>query len=113
MAVYFIVGMCVLVLAVGQILFKLSAIELNQNGSQLSYRAASVFFIAMCLYGFASLAWVWALQKIELSRVYPLMSLTFILVPFLAYYFLGESVGPSFYVGAIIIAVGVCVSIWS
>lgn len=102
---------CVLGLAIGQILFKISAISLAENGSLFSFKPAAIFFAAMCLYGATSAVWVWVLQKIELGRVYPLMALAFIIVPIGSHFFLGEKFAPQYFIGVTLIVIGIIVAV--
>ena len=101
--------LCVLGLAVGQILFKLSAISLAESGSFFDPKTAATLIAAMCLYGITSIAWVWMLQKIELGRVYPLMALAFVLVPLGSHFIFGEKFSPQYFVGVALIVSGIIV----
>lgn len=100
---------CVFGIAFGQILFKLSAISLKHSGSFFTLKTAALLLAAMCLYGITSFVWVWGLQKVELSRIYPLMALSFILVPLGSYLFLGEQLQSQYILGVAIIIVGIIV----
>jgi drug/metabolite transporter (DMT)-like permease len=111
--IYATAFLCVIGLAIGQILFKFSAIAAIENGSYLSFRPAGALFLAMMLYGLTSLAWVWVLRKIELGRVYPLMALAFILVPLGSHLFFGERFSPQYFVGVALIMAGIFVAIRS
>ena len=81
MLVHIVAVLCVVGLAIGQILFKISATSLTQTGSFFAFKTASILIAAVTLYAITSVAWVWVLQKVELGRVYPLMALAFVLVP--------------------------------
>lgn len=63
-------------------------------------------FSGLFLAFFASLAWMAAMTKFELSFAYPFMALNFVLVFFLSALFLGESVSVSKFVGVLLIVVG-------
>lgn len=102
---------CVIGIAVGQILFKLSAISLAQTGSFFSSKTASVLVTALVLYGVTTIAWVWVLQKIDLGRVYPLMALAFVLVPLGSHIVLGERFQPQYFVGVALIILGIVVAV--
>lgn len=105
--------LCVLGIAVGQILFKLSAISLNQTGSYFAPKTAAMLILALSLYGISTLAWIWVLQKLELGRVYPLMALAFVLVPIGSHYILGERFHEQYFVGIAIIMVGIIITVRS
>lgn len=109
MMTYGVAVFCVLGLAIGQILFKVSAAAATESGTFFSYKAATALLAAMCLYGVTSLAWVWVLQKIELGRVYPLMALAFILVPLGSHFVFGERFHIQYFVGMTFIVVGIVV----
>lgn len=103
--------MCVLGLAVGQILFKVAAISLQETGSLFVWRTMSALMLAMLLYGLTSLAWVWVLQKVDLGRVYPLMALAFVLVPLGSHWVFGERFQPQYFAGVTLIVVGIVIAI--
>jgi drug/metabolite transporter (DMT)-like permease len=109
MIAYLAALLCVIGLAVGQLLFKLSATSLAESGTILTPKGAAAFLAAMCLYGVVSVAWVWILQKIELSRVYPLMALAFVLVPLGSYMVFGERFPALYFVGVALIVRGIAV----
>lgn len=111
MLVQLVALLCVLGLAVGQILFKVSATSLAQTGSFFAIKTAATLFLAMLLYGITSVAWVWVLQKVELGRVYPLMALAFVLVPLGSHLIFGEQFSPQYFIGVILIMVGIAVAV--
>src|ERR1700730_13217288 len=90
LALVTIVGM-----TAGQLLFKLA----SQQGSAIEIITSSSFWIAACLYGVVTIAWVLLLREIGLGRAYPIMAATYVLVPLAAYIFLGERVGPMYVIG--------------
>ncbi len=110
---YLIPILCVVGLAVGQILFKVSAGALATSGTLFTFKAALPLFAAMCLYGVTSIAWVWALQKIELGRIYPLMALAFIFVPLGSHFIFGERFHPQYFLGVALIIIGIIVAVKS
>ena len=99
--------LCVVGIAVGQILFKLSAISLSETGSFFALKTFLTLVSAMLLYGITSIAWVWVLQKTDLGRVYPLMAIAFILVPIGSYLIFGERFQSQYFVGVVLIIIGV------
>lgn len=108
---YFIALLCVLGLAAGQILFKLSATALNKAGTIVDPPAMAYFFIALALYGITTIGWVWILQKIELGRIYPLMALAFVIVPMASHWLLGEKFQPQYFVGVALIIAGIVIAV--
>ena len=113
MLVKIIALICVLGIAVGQILFKLSATSLQQTGSFFAPKTAVTLFSALALYGVTTIAWVWVLQKVELGKVYPLMALAFILVPLGSHLILGERFQPQYFVGVVLIMIGIVIAVKS
>ena len=107
MLIELIATLCVVGIAAGQILFKLSAISLSETGSFFTFKTALTLLAAMVLYAINSIAWVWVLQKVELGRVYPLMAIAFILVPIGSYFILGERFQLQYFVGVALIIIGI------
>jgi drug/metabolite transporter (DMT)-like permease len=111
MLVQIIAFFCVVGIAVGQILFKLSANSLQQTGSFLAPKTAAMLFSAFALYGITTIAWVWVLQKVELGRVYPLMAMAFVLVPLGSHFILGERFQSQYFIGVALIVIGIVVAV--
>ena len=103
--------LCVIGLAIGQILFKVSAIAMSKSGTFFVFKPIAALLAAVCLYGITSVAWVWVLQKVELGRVYPLMALAFVLVPLGSHLVFGERFQPQYFVGVAMIIVGIFITI--
>ena len=110
---YFIALICVLGIAIGQILFKLSAASLHRTGNFFDPNTLLTLFSAFALYGITTIGWVWVLQKVELGKVYPLMALAFVLVPVGSYFIFGERFQPQYFIGVILIMLGILVAIRS
>lgn len=105
--------LCVAGMAIGQILFKVSATSLARTGSFFAFETAATLLAAMVLYGITTVAWVWVLQKVELGRVYPLMALAFVLVPLGSHLIFGERFQPQYFVGVALIIIGIVVAVKS
>ncbi len=103
--------LCVLGLAIGQVLFKASAASLAQTGSFLATRTLLLLLSAMLLYGITSIAWVWVLQKVELGRVYPIMALAFVLVPLASHLVFGERFSTQYFIGVALIMAGIVIAV--
>lgn len=113
MLVQIIAVLCVVGLAIGQILFKVSAVSLAQTGSLFAFKTVTTLLAAMTLYAVTSVAWVWVLQKTELGRVYPLMALAFILVPLGSHIVFGERFQWQYFAGVALIMIGIVVAVRS
>lgn len=109
--IYFIALLCVIGIASGQILFKMSAASLHASGSWFDYKTLLTLFCAFALYGVTTIAWIWVLQKIELGKAYPLMALAFALVPVGSHLVFGERFQPQYFVGVAIIMVGIMITV--
>jgi drug/metabolite transporter (DMT)-like permease len=101
----------VVVMTVGQLLFKRSADALAgvEGTSELIRRLAidPGFLAALTLYAFATFLWVAALREIPLSRAYPFTALAFTLVPVGAALFFGETLGPRYLLGLALVLAGI------
>ena len=113
MSTYFLAILCVFMLAIGQILFKLSSLYIVEEGSFLAPKVIYSLFFAFSLYGIATLAWVWVLQRADLGRVYPLMALAFVLVPVGSYFVFGERFNLQYVFGVVLIGVGIVIAVRS
>ncbi len=108
---YFVLIICVLFIAVGQVLFKFSAGHLKLNQSIWLLLWEPVFIAAVALYGLTTFVWVWCLQDIPLSRAYLFMSLAYVFVPILSWLFFSETFTWKYFLGMFLIISGIICSI--
>jgi drug/metabolite transporter (DMT)-like permease len=102
----------VALLSVGQVLFKLAAMEIASLGSgSLVGLLNQKLIIALLVYALATGMWVLALTRTPLSLAYPFVALAFIIVPVLSYWWIGEPIKLNTIVGAAIIFLGILVSV--
>lgn len=99
-----------LMMAAGQALFK--KVGLSIRGMPISDGLMSVLtepalYIALALYGVATLLWIWILSRVALSEAYPWVAVGIVIVPLLGCWLYGERVAPIFWVGAACIVIGV------
>lgn len=113
MLTYIVALICVIGIAAGQILFKMSAASLQKAGTIFDVGTLTALISAFALYGITTLAWVWVLQKIELGKVYPLMALAFVLVPIGSHLFFGERFQPQYFLGIAVIIAGIVIAVRS
>lgn len=111
MSVYLIALLCVVGIAAGQILFKISATALQASGTFFEVKAGLVLFSALALYGVTTIGWVWVLQKVDLGKVYPLMALAFVLVPIGSHFAFGERFHIQYFIGIAFIMAGIVISV--
>lgn len=100
----------VFALAVGQLLFKATALAWNVEKTIFSIKVMLRLVPSLVVYGVATIAWIWVLRSAPLKTAYPFMALAFVIVPICAFYFLGERITPMYCVGAGLIMVGVIVT---
>jgi len=103
---------------VGQLLLKhvmkgigpVGAAELS-SPAQTAIRLLSnpLFIAAVALYALGFVVWLVVLSKLELSYAYPILALSYCLVPLLSRFFFGEIVSPMRWFGIAIICCGVAV----
>lgn len=100
----------VLVASIGQLLLKMSVLGRTGTLGVREYFGLLLnpyFVIGMAMYAATSVAWIWALKNYPLSKVYPVLALTFVLVPVLARLFLNEKLAMLDLVGMALILAGV------
>jgi drug/metabolite transporter (DMT)-like permease len=106
----------VLILSAGQLLFKLTAIRSPMLVSVADLRHLlqdPLLWLALLLYGAATLLWIFVLQRIALIHAYPFAALGFVLVPVGASIFFGERLSIGVLVGSGLIVTGICVTAMS
>ena len=102
-----IVLTCVIVMTIGQILFKQVAINYNKTENLFDWGVLGVLSVACIFYVISTGLWVWALRSVEISKAYPYFALGFVFVPLLGALFFGEVLSLRYGVGIIMIIAGV------
>lgn len=108
--VYILALISIMLGSIGQFVLKLAANEVKIQGSLLQLAWSLVNFkIIAAVFCFASsmLIWIFVLKKMELSIAYPMVSLGYIFVMLLSFYFLQEQIYPAKILGTGLIAAGV------
>ena len=113
-----ILGLCLFgfLLAVGQVLFKLAGREVvlvRQWSDIAGLFATPWLWVALVVYGGATLLWIVLLQRVPLSRAYPFAALGFVLVPAASAWLFGERITLPYVLGAALVVVGILVIGWS
>ena len=98
---------CVVVMTIGQILFKQVAVNYNKTESLFDWSVFGILVVAGILYLTSSGLWVWALRSVELSKAYPYFALGFVFVPLFSALIFGETLNLKYAVGVILIIAGV------
>jgi multidrug transporter EmrE-like cation transporter len=99
-------------IAAGQLLFKRAAGQTaGVTGVSWLIEIARLptLWLALALYGGATLLWVRVLTTMPLSRAYPFMALAFVLVPAASHVFFQEPINTYHVVGTVLIVIGVLV----
>jgi len=96
-------------MSVGQLLFKAAAEQLGPVEGVvglLALFAKPIFLGAVALYGLLTLAWVWILTGVPLSKAYPFAMLALAFTPLLALLFFGESISAKYWIGLLLMCAG-------
>lgn len=103
--IYIFLAINIIFLATGQILWKLAMSKMD--GFDLISIMLNPYIVSgVVLYGLATLLWLYILSKKELSLVYPLQSITYVLGTLLAIFVFHENVSLLRWLGIAIIIVG-------
>jgi drug/metabolite transporter (DMT)-like permease len=106
-----------LIMSVGQILFKKTAISIALNSNEglglmdgiLKALSVPWLYMALCVYAVATVFWLYILQRIPLTLAYPFSALAMVLVPIIAVYLFGERLTWSYWIGVIFIFTGIII----
>ena len=105
-------GLYVAILSSGQLLFKKAALStgaINGFGDIRLLAANSWLWLALILYGVATVLWVAILQRVPLSTAVLFNALCFVLVPLSAAFFFDEGLGWRHAIGITLIVSGLVV----
>ena len=93
-------------ISAGQVLFKIGANAQGESFSVFALLTNVSFLAAIAIYAGCTILWGYVLTQAELSKVYPIFSLSFAIVPLLSYFFFKETLGVSYAVGVVFIMIG-------
>lgn len=102
---YFFAFLITLAASVGQIFLKQGAMKIEFPKHLINHE----IIYGLVIYAFCAFFWIWLISKINLSKIYPFLTLTFIFVPILSKYFLGEMISINQWAGFVIIFIGLIV----
>ena len=108
-SVYFLTLACVLGIAAGQILFKMTANAMNAASSVFALKPMIFFGGTIALYGITSIGWVLILRHADLGKIYPFMALAFVFVPLASHFLFGEQFSRGFFLGTALLIAGLIV----
>ena len=106
---YVLLGTCILFGAIAQILFKVGISQVHRNSLFEIFRQMvknSYLITGILLYGMSFILWLFALRYLDISFMYPLLSLAYIAVVLMSVVFLKEEVHPTRWIGVLLIVIG-------
>lgn len=101
---------CVVSISIGQLLFKKAAAVLPAQPQLVDWVLNGWLLASLLLYGMTTLGWIWILCHVPLHLAYPFMGLAFLIVPTLAWLFLGEPLHWRTLAGGALIMAGVALA---
>lgn len=101
---------CVVGISLGQLLFKKAATAMPDTATWQHWVFNPWLIFALALYGITTLVWIWVLRHAPLHLAYPFMGLAFVLVPCLAWLFLGEPIQIPTILGGALILIGIAIA---
>lgn len=101
--------LCVLTISTGQLLFKKSGLEIEAAGTWLSPRVMLIVGFALFLYAATTFFWINLLRYVPLNKASAFMALNFVLVPIASYFVFREPLSFAYFVGAVLMAIGLIV----
>lgn len=103
----------VMALSIGQILFKMVAPTLEFSPQAFIPSLFNVkLIVALSVYFGATILWLAVLKTVPLRIAYPFISLAYFVVPILSHFIFSETLSWNTYAGALLIALGVWVSVF-
>ena len=101
---------CIMLVA-GQFLWKigLKEVEINSISNAIAAIFNKYIFSGLFIYMIATLYWFYILKRFDLTKVYPLQSMSYIIALVIGVLFLNENVSKNTIIGTIIIFIGVFV----
>lgn len=103
----------VVAMSAGQILFKLAAQKVGPLSMNLDSALRVVFnpylILGIFIYGVTTVLWVVMLTSADLSRSYPFVALSMIIVPLAGIVLFNEPLTPSLIIGGLLVVAGVVV----
>ena len=102
-------------MSLGQILFKKTALSISSTEAMGLFegiiKALSIpwLYFALTTYAFATVFWLYLLQRIPLTIAYPFSALAMVIVPVLAAFVFGERLTISYWIALSLIVSGIIV----
>ncbi len=100
-------------LAVGQLMFKQVGLSIQGqplvDGLLLSARQP-ILYVALVIYGLSTALWIWILSRVPLAVAYPWVAVGVAIVPILGWWWFGERLNATFWMGVCFILVGIVIT---
>jgi undecaprenyl phosphate-alpha-L-ara4N flippase subunit ArnE len=107
---YLVLGIAITFLSAGQIAQKVAAQQIFGGDGQRSLLVriltSPAIWTAAVLLAAGTLFWLLTLAQLEVSKAYPILSLSFVVTTVLARFFLGETVNGYRWLGVALISLG-------
>ena len=109
---YTILAACILLGGSTQVLFKMGMNSIGPLENLLSLKTVTMILsnkyiiIGLILYGVSSVLWLVGLSMLDVSLMYPLLSLAYVVTTVLAFMVLNEPVRTTRWIGVLLIILG-------
>ncbi|WP_456450317.1 EamA family transporter [Palaeococcus sp. (in: euryarchaeotes)] len=109
---YTILAACILLGGSTQVLFKMGMNSIGPLEKLLSLKTVTMILsnkyiiIGLVLYGVSSVLWLIGLSMLDVSLMYPLLSLAYVVTTVLAFMILNEPVRTTRWIGVLLIILG-------
>jgi len=105
---FFFLFFSIILMSIGQILFKYTSQKINFDGLQsLPLLLVNKFFIlSMVVYFIATLTWIFCMKKFNVSFILPFTAVPAVLVSLYGYYFFDDKLSIYFFLGMAFIFIG-------
>ena len=107
---FMIILLTVFLLSVGQVLFKLAAMDMKNIDIPSLFQPKLI--LALCVYAIATVFWIFVLRHTPLRIAYPFVGLAFLVVPVLSWFFMHEPINLKTIVGGAVILIGIWISVF-
>lgn len=104
---YALLAAVAVIISAGQVLFKVASATVAQGLGWRAVVTSPALLAALALYGLGTALWIAVLARVDLARAYPFAALSFVLVPLLSHFVLGERLGPAYVAGVAFLAAGI------
>jgi drug/metabolite transporter (DMT)-like permease len=102
-------GLVAISLSIGQLLFKSAGLAVQGRplvSALLALFLLPTFYVALSIYGVATLMWIYVLSRVPLTEAYPWIMAATVSVPLIGRFYFDERVGPTFWIGIALVALG-------